>query len=278
MQKLIECVPNFSEGTNKDTIEAIASEIKSVKDIKLLDYSSDPDHNRSVYTFTGSPESIAEAAFISAKKAVELINIFEHKGVHPKIGAVDVIPFIPLANATIDDCVQIAQKLGKRIELELNVPVYLYGEAAIIEGHRNLADIRRGGLANFKGKLHPTAGAVAVGARDFLIAFNVNLDSDNLEIAKSIAKKIRLLPCVKAIGVELASKGMIQVSMNLVNYRETGMKKAFDAVTNEAKKLEVKIKNSEIIGLIPKAAVFDDMKNYLKLDGFSDKKVLDSCF
>lgn len=275
MLKIIECVPNFSEGKNHKVIESLAAEIRSVEGVKLLDYSADPDHNRSVFTFIGNPKAVLDAAFRSASKAIELIDISKHQGVHPRIGAVDVIPFIPLKNVTLAECVKIAHKLGKRITKELKVPVYFYEEAAACAENKNLANIRKGGFTKLP-KFHPSAGAVAVGARDFLIAFNVNLASNDLEIAKTISKKIRDLPCVKALGVPLATKGIVQVSMNLTNFRETGLKDAFDAVSAEAEKNHAKITNSEIIGLIPQAAVFQDMKDYLKLEQFDAKKILET--
>ena len=291
MPKLIECVPNFSVGSNVEVIRGIVDSVIKTE-VKLLDASSDPDHGRLVLTFIGKPKDVAKAAFGSAKQAVNLIDLKKHVGGHPFIGAIDVIPFIPLKGAAMKDCVKLATDLGEEIAVKLGVPVFLYGKAARVAERKALAEIRRGGLKileerirekgpDFGGKeLHKTAGAVAVGARDFLIAFNVNLKSRDIKIARSIAVKIREsgggLPAVRAIGIDLPSRKLVQVSMNLVNYKKTGIKKAFDAVSSIAKKKKAKIHSSEIIGLIPKASSFPGMTDYLKLEGSSESKILEN--
>jgi len=291
MPKLIECVPNFSVGSNVEVIRGIVDSVIKTE-VKLLDASSDPDHGRLVLTFIGKPKDVAKAAFGSAKQAVNLIDLKKHVGGHPFIGAIDVIPFIPLKGAAMKDCVKLATDLGEEIAVKLGVPVFLYGKAARVAERKALAEIRRGGLKileerirekgpDFGGKeLHKTAGAVAVGARDVLIAFNVNLESRDIKIARSIAVKIREsgggLPAVRAIGIDLPSRKLVQVSMNLVNYKKTGIKKAFDAVSSIAKKKKAKIHSSEIIGLIPKASSFPGMTDYLKLEGSSESKILEN--
>ena len=291
MPKLIECVPNFSVGSNVEVIRGIVDSVIKTG-VKLLDASSDPDHGRLVLTFIGKPKDVAKAAFASAKQAVNLIDLKNHIGGHPFIGAVDVIPFIPLKGAAMKDCIKLARDLGEEIAVKLGVPVFLYGKAAKIKVRKALAEIRRGGLKileerirekgpDFGGKeLHKTAGAVAVGARDVLIAFNVNLKSRDIKIARSIAVKIREsgggLPAVRAIGIDLPSRKLTQVSMNLVHYKKTGIKKAFDAVSSIAKREKIKIHSSEIIGLIPKAASFPGMSEYLTLEGSSESKILEN--
>lgn len=292
MSKIIECVPNFSVGVDEEVIRAIIDSVIKSTVVKLLDASSDPDHGRLVLTFIGKPSQVKEAAFASAKQAVKLIDLSKHVGAHPYIGAVDVIPFVPLKNATISDCVKLAEDLGREIAVKLGVPVFLYGEAAKHKERKGLGGVRRGGLKVVEEKIkrkgpdfgkktiHPTAGAVAVGVRDILIAYNVNLESRDLDAAKSIASKIREsnggLPGVKALGVDLKSKNLVQVSMNLTDYRKTGIKKAFDTVAAEAKKRGVSIHSSEIVGLIPRAASFSGMAEYLKLESFCEGKILET--
>ncbi|UCH90229.1 MAG: glutamate formimidoyltransferase, partial [Thermoplasmata archaeon] len=231
MQKIIECVPNFSEGRRKKIVEEIIAEIESVEAVKLLDYEMDADHNRAVVTFIGGPEAVSEAAFLAISKASELIDMEVHKGGHPRIGAADVVPFIPIKNITTEECVELASELGKKVGFELEIPVYLYEDAARTESRRNLADVRAGQYEGLKeaisadparkpdfgpAKMHPRAGAVAIGVRMPLIAYNVNLDTDNLDLAKSIAKQIRYkvggFKYVKAMGLALKDRGIVQVS------------------------------------------------------------------
>jgi glutamate formiminotransferase len=294
MDRIVECIPNFSEGRRKGVIDDIVGEIKKVKGVKLLDVESDADHNRSVVTFIGGPEAVAEAAFLATKKASELIDLNSHKGEHPRIGATDVIPFVPILNVTMEECVELARGVGKRIADELRIPVYRYEEAALRPECTNLADIRKGEYECLKdeigknparkpdygpAKLHPTAGATVVGAREPLIAFNVNLATDDIEAAKSIAKAVRFssggLKCVKAKGFEIKKRGIVQVSMNLTNYKETPIHKAYEMVKSEAEKRGVKIAGCEIVGLVPLDAIADAAGFYLKLENFKKEQILE---
>ena len=290
MRKLIECVPNFSEGSDLFVIDHIVSVLKSVK---VMDLHSDPDHNRSVVTFAGEPEAVKEAAFALTQRAMQLLDIREHNGVHPFIGVVDVIPFVPLEGSTMQDAVILSHQLGQEFWEKLKLPVYYYGEAAKIPERKELPYVRRGGYSILKQEindphrrpdvgegLHVTAGAVAVGARNYLIAFNVNLDTRDRDIARSIAKNIREkdggLPGVRALGVELESRGTTQVTINVVDHQETSLKKVFDEVKKWAKEYQVQIIDSEIVGLIPAAAAFPDMKKYLKLKNLNTGLILDN--
>ena len=293
MNKLIECVPNISEGRREDIIETLKDEILSVKDIKLLDYSSDIDHNRSVFTFVGSPENVLEAAYRLASKSLELIDLNKHRGEHPRIGAIDVIPFIPIKDITMKECVLLAIGLGRRLGENLNLPVYLYEEATTVSHRRNLANIRRGEFEGLHEKMkdpkwkpdfgpdkpHPAGGATAIGARVPLIAFNVNLNTKDVSIAKMIAKAIREkdggFPCVKALGFELKDKDLTQVSMNLTNYKVTSVYKVFDKIGKLAKENGVEVVESEIIGLIPIDATSQIISHYLKLPDFKSNRILE---
>jgi len=295
MDRIVECIPNFSEGKNKEVIDRIVGKIKKVKGVKLLDVESDADHNRSVVTFLGEPEAAAEAAFLATKKASELIDLNKHKGEHPRIGATDVIPFVPISNVTMEECIELAKKVGKRIASELKIPVYLYEAAATRQECINLADIRKGEYEGLRkdietdprrkpdfgpSKFHPTAGATVVGAREPLIAFNVNLGTGDIEIAKKIAKTVRFssggLKCVKAKGFEIKKRGIVQVSMNLTNYRETSISKAFEVVKREADRYGVPIIGSEIIGLVPLDAMVDVADFHLKLENFKKRQILET--
>lgn len=293
MQKIIECVPNFSEGRNLKKIAAIVATIKSVPGILLLNQTSDSSHNRSVITFAGPPEAVIKAAFLATKKAAELIDMDKHSGVHPRLGATDVLPLIPLKGVSMKECVRYAFKLGKHIGGELKIPVYMYEKAALRIDRKNLADVRRGEYEKLKKEIEKNpkrkpdfgpnklgkAGATAVGARLPLIAFNVNLASKNLGIAKTIAKKIRFkdggFPYVKALGLRLTKPNCIQVSMNLTNYKKTSMDKVFKKIEQLAKKLGVKILESEIIGLIPHSALIKNAKKHWKIKNFSQSKILE---
>lgn len=293
MSKLIECVPNVSEGRRKDIIKTLKDEILSVKEIKLLDYSSDFDHNRSVYTFVGSPEKVLEAVYKLTAKSLELIDLNKHKGEHPRIGAIDVIPFVPIKNVTMNDCIMITRGLGRRLGENLNLPVYLYEEAATAPHRRNLANIRRGEFERLNEKMkdpewkpdfgpnrpHPTGGATAIGARVPLIAFNVNLNTKDTNIAKMIAKAIREkdggFPCVKALGLELKDKDLTQVSMNLTNYKVTPVYEVFNKIVELAKENGVEVVESEIIGLIPIDAISQIMSHYIKLPDFKSDRILE---
>lgn len=293
-ETLVECVPNFSEGRDTAKIDAIAEAIRTAGAI-ILDRTSDPDHNRSVVTFAAPAGVVEEAAFHAVRQAVASIDLRLHSGGHPRIGAADVVPFIPLRGVMLEDCARLAERTGRRIWEELGVPVYLYEAAARRPECRNLADIRRG---NFEGlreevltnparrpdfggpALHPSAGAVVVGARQFLIAFNVNLATSDVEIARRIARKVRFssggLPAVKAMGVLLASRNLAQVSMNLTDFERTPVDVAFEAVCAEAAREGVGIVSSELIGLIPKKALEMVAARYLKIEDFNASMVLEN--
>src|SRR6266705_994328 len=268
--QLVECVPNFSEGRRKEVIDDIANAVRSVEGITLLDVESNQDHNRSVISFVGEPNSVKEAAMAASRKAVELINLNSHKGKHPRIGAVDVVPFIPLSGVTMEDCVRLAREFGRELGQTLKVPVFLYEEAATRPERRNLADVRAGefeGLREQIGKdparkpdfgpdeIHPSAGATAVGARELLIAYNVNLGTADVEVARKIAHELRFkdggLSFVKALGFELKERGIVQVSMNLTSYRKSQVFKAYELVKLFADRYGVPVVGSEVVGLAP---------------------------
>jgi glutamate formiminotransferase / 5-formyltetrahydrofolate cyclo-ligase len=294
MQKLIECVPNFSEGKRQDVIEAIAATVRTVEGVRLLDVSSNPDHNRTVLTFVGPPDKVAEAAFACTAEAVKLIDMEQQKGEHPRIGAMDVVPFVPVTGITLEESVELAKKVGERIANELNVPVYLYAAAATTPARKRLPDVRQGQYEGLKesittperkpdfgeAKMHPTAGATAVGARPPLIAFNVNLGTTNLQIAKDIAKGLREssggLINVQAMGVDLAAQEMVQVSMNLLDYTKTPIHRAYELVRVEAARYGVPVVGSEIIGLLPLDALIDAADFYLRLTDFTRSQVLEA--
>jgi len=295
MNRLVECVPNFSEGRKAKTIEALVAAIHSVPGVVLLDRQSDADHNRSVLTFIGPPESVAEAAFRAAEEALHRIDLTTHRGEHPRVGATDVMPFVPIRGVTMDDCVHLTRLVGRRLAEELHIPVFLYEYAAKTPFRTRVEDIRRGGLEELAermrmnpewapdfgdAKLHRTAGATIVGARRPLIAYNVNLASKDLDLAKAIALNVRAsnggLPSVKAVGIALKTRSIVQVSMNLTNHEETPVHRAFEAVKEEAAKRGVTIHSSEVIGLIPEAAVAQVAGHYLKLENFSMSQVLEA--
>jgi len=252
MAKVVECIPNFSEGRNQETIGLLAEEAKGVPGVMLLDYSSDPNHNRSVFTLAGSPEGIAEAAFRLCRLASEKIDMTKHSGEHPRMGATDVIPFVPVKGTTIEECVEISKNVAKRIYDELKIPSFLYEESARNPGRQNLARVRKGQFERMPEKLlepewapdfgereiHPTAGITAIGARKPLVAFNVNLSTSDINIANAIAKAIRSssggYKCCKAIGIMLEDRNIAQVSMNMVDYETTPLYRAFEAIRFEA--------------------------------------------
>jgi glutamate formiminotransferase len=292
---VVECVPNFSEGRRVDTIHRLVAVIEGVETACVLDTHMDPDHNRSVITFVAAPERVVEAAVRAVALAVELIDMRQHAGQHPRLGATDVLPFVPVRNVTIDDCVMLAHQAGERIAQELSIPVFFYERAALKPERINLEDVRRGALELLREQIaiepgrapdvgplrvHETAGAIAVGARPFLIAFNVNLRTSDLAIARQIARLVRArhggLPFLKALGFELSTRGLVQVSMNLVNYGETGMRQAFEAVRREADKLGVEVANTEIVGLVPQNALDKDAEYFQKLENFTEDKILES--
>ncbi len=262
---LIECVPNFSEGRDAETVHAIEQAIRSVSGVMLLRSEMDPDHNRSVITFAGAPESVAEGALRGIAAAVERIDLRRHHGVHPRIGAADVVPFVPLQGATLEDCAAIAHRTGEAVWTKLGIPVYFYEAVAATAERAPLENVRRGGfehpaLAPDLGgpALHPSAGACAIGARKLLVAFNVNLNTTDLSIAKAIARKIRAssggLPFVKAMGVPLLSRGLVQVSMNLTDFEQTPLRQVYEAVAQQAAARGVSIAGTQIVGLIPQRA------------------------
>jgi glutamate formiminotransferase len=278
---LIECVPNVSEGRRADVIAALAAAIAG-SGVLLLDQSSDPSHNRTVYTFAGEPAPVQEAVVRLFAAAVAAIDLRHHEGVHPRIGAVDVVPFVPLTGATMEGCVALSRDTAALVANRFGVPMFLYEESAATEERRNLADIRRGGLNGLASRMqqpawrpdfgpdrpHPGAGATAIGARPVLIAYNVNLASNRLGVAKRIASAIRAssggLSHVKAMGVQL-EHGIVQVSMNLTSYRETSMMTVFDAIAREAAGDGIRVLESEIIGLVPADALPPDAKRRLRL-------------
>ncbi len=291
--KILECVPNFSEGQDKRKIDAIASALQKVDGVRLLDICTDPDHNRTVFTFIGSPEDIERGAAAACDKALEVIDMREQQGVHPRIGAADVVPFIPLKNAVMADAVEVAHRFGRAFAERNGLPVYFYGEAALIEERRELPHIRKGGYEALEKRmedhrwvpdagpriLNERSGATAVGARDFLVAYNINLVSSDLGVARKIAEIIRFssggMKHVKAIGVPLKSRQIVQVSMNLTNFRETSVKEVFDRVKFEAVRCGVQVLESELIGLIPEEALKDVTPQYLMLRDFSEDRIIE---
>jgi len=297
--QLIECVPNFSEGRDAAKVDAIVEAIRSVRGIAILDREMDADHNRSVVTFAGPATAVVEAAFRGVERAIGLIDLRHHTGVHPRIGACDVVPFVPVEGVSLEDCVRLANELGLRLWESLHVPVYLYEAAARRPDRLNLENIRRGqfeGLRdevrtnpdrlpdfgpNFEdAELHPSAGATVVGARKFLIAYNINLNTGDVEIAKRIAKAIRFssggFRYVKSMGVPLASRNLAQVSMNLTDFEQTPIHRVFEAVRAEAARYGVSIVGSEIVGLIPKRALEMTAEWYLQVENFHPRLVLEN--
>lgn len=291
MTHIVECVANFSEGKRQAVIEAIVRSISGVPRIALLAYESDEDHNRSVVTFAGPPNELAEAAFAGIRCASLLIDMEQHRGQHPRVGAADVVPFVPLRNVSMDACVRLALALGERVGRELQIPVFLYQEAALQKYNRELANIRRGGYeklrsgigvgevpqADFGPCMVGRAGACAVGARDILIAINVFLSTDDVRIARRIARRVRQssggLPCVKALG--LLIKGKAQVSMNLTDYRVTSIHRAVEAVRHAARALGHEIESTELIGLLPREALRATETTSVQIDNFTPDRILE---
>jgi glutamate formiminotransferase / formiminotetrahydrofolate cyclodeaminase len=290
-RKIVECIPNFSEGVDQQTIDAVLAVFTSFNNIKVLDHHSDKDHNRTVVTILGSPPEVEEAIFQAIKKAGELIDMDVHQGAHPRIGATDVVPFVPIQNMSVQDCVQMAERVGARVGNELNIPVYLYEAAARVSERKNLEYIRKGQYEGLKDLIltDPTKkpdfgpsklgkeGAVVIGAREALIAFNVYLTTADIAIAKKIAKTVRFssggLRFVKAMGVLV--DGLAQVSMNLTNFNETSIHQVLDMIHTEAEVYGTKVHHSELVGLIPQKALIDTSVLYLQLDQFSDDQILE---
>jgi glutamate formiminotransferase len=295
MNRVVECVPNFSEGRNSATVHALIDAVASVTGVRLLDHTMDRDHHRSVLTVVGDPEAMIEAIFRAICVATDLIDLRKHAGAHPCVGATDVVPFVPMRGTTMPDCVRMAKRLGLRVGQELDIPVFLYERAATRPDHAALESVRRGGLEGLgfrlasdpdwspdfgPARLHKTAGAIVIGARPPLIAYNVNLGSTDLALARSIAKTIRQssggIPHLKAIGVELASRNMVQVAMNLTDYQVTPIHVAFEAVQAQADLHGVGIAGSEIIGLVPQAALVAAAMDVLGLDHFDPSQLLET--
>ena len=294
IKKIIECVPNFSEGRNLKKIEIIVNSFRGKEGVKLLDYQSDMDHNRMVVTVVGEPTPLKTALIEAMGSAIEVIDMAKHKGQHPRMGAIDVVPFIPVKNVSMTEAVDISRKFAKEVSEKYNLPVFLYEESAGRPERRNLADIRKGQFEAMADKIkqpewkpdfgpaeiHPTAGVTAVGARMPLVAFNVNLDTDDLTIANDIAKKVRQisggLRYCKGIGVELKERGIVQVSMNMTDYTKTALYRSFELIKMEAKKYGVNVAGSEIIGLVPMEGLIDTAVYYLGIENFSMEQVLEA--
>ncbi len=291
--KWIECVPNFSEGRRIEVIEEILNPFRKTKGCHLLDHSSDPDHNRLVVTLVGEPEAICRALIEASKVAIETIDLNHHRGAHPRMGAIDVIPFVPLLDTTIKECVEIAHEFGQAFYRETSVPVYFYEEAALRPDRKKLEDIRRGQFEGLKEdiykperhpdigppQLHPTAGATAIGARRLLVAFNVNLRTRDLEVAREIARALRAssggLAFVKAMGVDLSQRGMVQVSMNLVDFEKNPLYRVLEMVRMEARRWGVSIEGCEIEGVVPAMALIKSAEYYLQLKELEPSRILE---
>lgn len=294
MSKIVECVPNFSAGRDEKVIEKIADAFRGKQGVKLLDYSADKDHNRMVVTTVGEPEALKQAVIEAIGVAVANIDLTKHEGQHPRMGAVDVVPFIPIRNMTMDEAIELSKEVAKEVAEKYALPVFLYEKAASSPTRENLANIRKGefeGLAEKMAKPewkpdfgpatpHPSAGAVVIGARMPLVAYNVNLNTDKIEIADKIAKSVRHigggLRFCKAMGVELTDRGIVQVSMNLTDYTKTAIYRAHEMVRIEAARWGVTIAGSEIIGLVPLGALIETAEYYLGLENFSPKQVLET--
>lgn len=294
MQKLVECIPNFSEGRRIAVIDQLIAAIKSISGVVILDRESDVDHNRSVITFVGSPARVVDAAVAAAKTAAELIDLNNHTGEHPRMGATDVIPFVPIRGLTMEDCAGLARQCAERIWNELSIPVYLYEKAATRPERENLAALRKGQFEGIREEIeaksdrwpdfgdhrvHPTAGITAVGARPPLIAYNINLGTSDIEIANKISRAVRHqsggLRYVKALGFELKERGIVQVSMNMVNYEGTPLFRVFELVKREAERYGVPVVGSEIVGLVPQGALDAASDFYLQLEHFSQNQILE---
>jgi len=293
-EKLMECVPNFSEGRNRDNIEKIADCFRGKDGVKLLDYTWDSDHNRSVFTLVGEPQPLAEAVIDAVGVAQQLIDLTKHQGEHPRMGATDVVPFIPVNNVTEEEAIALSKYVGEQLWTRYGIPVYLYEKSASQPNRQNLAEIRKGQFEGMVEKMakpewkcdfgedkpHPTAGVTAVGCRPFLVAFNVNLDTSDVSIASKIAKKVRFLGgglrFVKALGIMLEERNIAQVSMNLTDFTKTPIYSALEMVRMEAKRYGVNVIGTEIIGLVPQQALLDSVEYYLQVENFTSKQVLEN--
>jgi glutamate formiminotransferase len=293
--KLVECVPNFSEGRRSEVLDAILGEMTAVDGVRLLDSEMDADHNRAVVTIVGEPEAVLEGVFRGMAKAAETIDLTKHEGEHPRMGATDVVPFVPVKGVTMDECVELARQLGERVGRELEIPVFLYESAATRPERQNLAKVRKGqfeGLRDEIGtnparepdfgpnRIHPTAGVTAIGARPFLVAYNINLGTTDLSVAKAIAKAIRHssggLRHVKAMGFAIKDRNIVQVSINMVNFKGTPLFRAFEMVRSEAERYGVPVIGSEVVGLVPAEALIDCAEFYLRLEDFQRDQVLEN--
>ncbi|HKT79091.1 MAG TPA: glutamate formimidoyltransferase, partial [Vicinamibacterales bacterium] len=291
---IIECIPNVSEGRRPEVIEAIAAAIRSVPGVRLLDYSSDQSHNRSVFTLAGDGPAVKAAVLALYERAVVAIDLRQHSGEHPRLGAVDVVPFVPIEGVTMNDCVALAKDVAREVAARFQVPVYLYEEASSNPARKNLEDIRRGEFEGLAAKMaadgwapdfgpttpHQSAGASVIGARMPLIAYNINLATDRVDVAKKIAAAIRHssggFRFVKAMGIELKERGLVQVSMNLTNFEKTPIPRVFEMVKREADRYGVAVLESEIVGLIPQAALLSAAEHYLQIAGFNPGQVLET--
>jgi glutamate formiminotransferase len=291
---IIECIPNVSEGRRPDVVEAIAAAIRAVPGVRLLDHSSDASHNRSVFTMAGDAAAIKAAVLAIYERAVAAIDLRTHAGEHPRLGAVDVVPFVPIEGVTMDECVALARDVAQEVATRFSVPVYLYEDASANPARKNLEDIRRGEFEGLAAKMgstgwapdfgpatpHPSAGASVIGARMPLIAYNINLNTDRLDVAKKIAAAIRHssggFRYVKAAGFKLDDRGIVQVSMNLTNYEKTPVFRVFEAVKREAERYGVSILESEIVGLIPSAALNATAEYYLQIAAFTPDQILEN--
>ena len=292
--KVVQCVPNFSEGKDLKKVEEIVSVLKNREGVKLVSYEPDGNYNRTVVTLLGDPNAVKQAVIELAGKTTELIDLNHHVGEHSRMGALDVVPFIPIKDITMEECVELAKETGKALNDLYQIPIFLYEEAAKNEERANLAKVRKGQFEGMKDKIkeeqwhpdfgkpeiHPTAGATAVGARLPLVAFNINLDTTNIDIAAKIAKVIRHsgggFRYIKAGPAEIADKGYVQVTMNITNYKQTSIYRVFETVKMEAKRYGVNVTGSEIVGLVPMEALVESIEYYLGLEGFNMSKVLET--
>ncbi|HWQ29590.1 MAG TPA: glutamate formimidoyltransferase [Negativicutes bacterium] len=294
MSKLVECVPNFSEGRDLDKIEKIVNPFRGKDGVKLLDYKRDEDHNRLVVTVVGEPQSVKNAVLEAMGAAIELIDMTKHQGQHPRMGAIDVVPFIPIKNVSMTEAVELSREVAREASERYNLPIFMYEKAATDPQRENLANIRKGEFEGMAEKVklpewkpdygpaqvHPTAGATVVGARMPLVAFNVNLNSNSMDIANKIARNVRFLNgglrYCKAIGIELKDRGIVQISMNMTDYTKTALYRAFELVRIEAARYGVSIVGSEVIGLLPMEALIDTAVYYLGIEDFSMDQILEN--
>lgn len=294
VKRIIECVPNFSEGRNPEKIERIVEPFRAKEGVKLLDYQKDDNHNRMVVTVVGEPEALKTAVIEAIAAAIDVIDMRAHQGQHPRMGATDVVPFIPIKNVSMEAAVEFSKDVARAVAKKYSLPIFLYEKSASRPERQNLANIRKGQFESMADKIklpewkpdfgpqkiHPSAGVTAMGARMPLVAYNVNLDSNNIEIANEIAKKVRHisggLRYCKGIGIELKDRGLVQVSMNMTDYTRTALYRAFELIKVEARRYGVSVIGSEIVGLVPMEALMDSAAYYLRLENFSMEQVLEA--